>query len=176
MPSKIRISMLMGLLLCFVSNAVEVRGSCVCSEKIARANTGSPIERKITGNCLAEDNSDDAGDNFGRKFCYVDDTDQECCQKSTETLPGYCINYDLCDPKPKCECSDLTANTNTGLVIGNCLTVDNNKDAGLNSGRKWCYVEKGDGSCCQNTSIRFAKYCVNYDACGLIPKTSTDDE
>ena len=32
-------------------------------------------------------------------------------------------------------------------------------------GRKWCYVKKGDGCECQNPTIRFPGYCVNYDAC-----------
>ena len=72
----------------------------------------------------------------------------------------------LAEVSGDCECTQKTAKTNTGKTLGRCLEKDNSERAPKeHKGREYCYVEKGNGSCCQRSSIRFVNHCINYDAC-----------
>merc|ERR1711964_522469 len=76
-----------------------------------------------------------------------------------------------------CKCLPKEVKTNSGTMIGNCLSEDHTSSAGDHKGRKWCYVKKGDDeSCCENTTQRFAKLCVSYSACGGDTGGSDDDD
>merc|ERR1712073_237799 len=79
----------------------------------------------------------------------------------------------LVEVKGQCECTTRTAKTNTGAILGNCLTGDFN--AGPNQGRKFCYVKgkMGVDECCQATTNRFVNLCVNYDVCDGGSTTTT---
>merc|ERR1711935_1086394 len=56
-----------------------------------------------------------------------------------------------------CSCSDKTVETNTELIIGNCLTKQ--------KGKFWCYFSYSNPDCCQAKSSRLRGYCVNFDLC-----------
>ena len=65
---------------------------------------------------------------------------------------------------PECRCSGLTTYVN-GYVLGEC-----NAQApfrGRNGGWFYCYVHihQNNRHCCQDYSIRFSRYCVNYGLC-----------
>merc|ERR1711935_963951 len=49
-----------------------------------------------------------------------------------------------------CSCSDKTVETNTELIIGNCLTKQ--------KGKFWCYVSDSNPDCCQAKSSRLRGY------------------
>merc|ERR1711910_147132 len=59
-----------------------------------------------------------------------------------------------------CQCSSLTFSDSAGVVQGNCRTVDG-------SGARWCYVDAGLGSSCQDLmpSARFPNNPWSYEAC-----------
>jgi len=156
-------SMLMGLLILLVSKSSEVKGDCACSERTAKTNGNI-----IIGNCKVPDYKPESEEHYGKTWCYLKkDTNPECCQGTTQRFVGWCVNYDLCNQKPKCKCSDKTITNAAGDTIGNCLSRDDREDAKESKGRLWCYVdENSDEECCQGATARFLDgTCINYDAC-----------
>jgi len=61
-----------------------------------------------------------------------------------------------------CQCTDRTyLNRFENTYHGNCLTPHRD-------GRFWCYVEKGDESCCQAKTARYKNtHCINFDLCDV---------
>merc|ERR1711935_997069 len=91
----INISILMGLLICLVpvhGKPSKGGADCSCSYKTVEIMDYefSTTEELIIGNCL-EDFS------LGRFWCYVSDSNPDCCQAKSSRLRGYCVNFDLCD-------------------------------------------------------------------------------
>merc|ERR1712083_323305 len=75
-----------------------------------------------------------------------------------------------------CKCLPKEVKTNSGKMIGNCKSKDFTSSAGKYKGREWCYIKKGDESCCENTTQRFARLCVSYSACGGVTVTEYEED
>jgi len=68
---------------------------------------------------------------------------------STKEIAVDCMNYAR---------RDVTADTNTGIILGNCLNKDN-------TGKFMMYMDNKEDSCCEAKSARFVGICVNYSLC-----------
>merc|ERR1712080_240910 len=73
---------------------------CACSDKTTPTNAGT-----ILGACRNKDST-------GKFMCYIEKSHSGCCEKYSQRLTNYCVNYSLCDGNDGNE--DIVSLDNTG--------------------------------------------------------------